>query len=146
MSNASAEDIAKLTQRVQNDPAIRNLIARGVIKYSDLLNADGTVNATRVKQISDALAKRGLAEKSQGSQIYNMYARQQTTPGFKSTGLPSGLQNTEAWPNLTPPSSKMGHIWPILVFFPKGLYSATRLCAPHVSLPDRSRCETADRD
>ena len=65
---------------------------RGVIKYSDLLNADGSINGPRMKQISEALAKRGLAEKSQGSQIYNMYARQQTTPGFKSTGLPSGLR------------------------------------------------------
>ena len=64
MSNASPEDIAKLAQQVQNDPAIKSLIARGVIKYSDLLNADGTVNATRVKQISEELAKRGLAEKS----------------------------------------------------------------------------------
>ena len=43
---------------------------------------------------------------------------------------------------LTPPSSKMGHI---LVNFSNALYSAIRLCAPHVSLPDRSRCETADR-
>ena len=92
MSNASAEDIAKLAQQVQNDPAIKSLIARGVIKYSDLLNADGTVNGRRLKQISEALAKRGLAEKGQASQIYNMYARQHTTPGFNSTGLPSGLK------------------------------------------------------
>ena len=68
MSNASAEDIAKLAQQVQNDPAIKSLIARGVIKYSDLLNADGTVNGRRLKQISEALAKRGLAEKGQASQ------------------------------------------------------------------------------
>eukprot|EP01043_Picozoa_sp_COSAG02_P044635 COSAG02_NODE_4005_length_5922_cov_40.612227_6_plen_115_part_00 len=58
MSNASAEDIAKLTQQVQNDPAIKSLIARGVIKYSDLLNADGSINGPRMKQISEALAKR----------------------------------------------------------------------------------------
>ena len=29
--------------------------------------------------------------------------------------------------------------------FFEGLYSAIRLCAPHVSSPDRSRFETADR-
>ena len=58
MSNASAEDIAKLAQQVQNDPAIKSLIARGVIKYSDLLNADGTVNGRRLKQISEALVTR----------------------------------------------------------------------------------------
>lgn len=92
MERDTPEQIARLTQEVENDPTIKRLIARGVIKYSDLLNRNGTVNAPRIKRISEALAKRGLAEKGQASQMYNMYARQQTTPGFKSTGLPSGLK------------------------------------------------------
>ena len=64
------------------------------------------------------------------------------TPIYSISSTTSTIYWCPASPFLTPPSSKMGHI---LVNFSNTRYSAIRLCAPHVSLPDRSRCETADR-
>lgn len=90
MRNATPAQIAALVKQVESDPAIRALINRGVIKYSDLLTPDGSIDTERLKRLTREVAVQGVRTKQEATQAYKMYARQQTVSHMRP--LPNGLR------------------------------------------------------
>ena len=83
-----------------------------MIKYSDLLKPDGTIDTAKIAQLRREVQAQGVQVKRQADQVYNMYARRRTVPQMKPVGNELRVFTTA---RVTVHSTQYGRLVPVLV-------------------------------
>ena len=104
LRGASPELIAQISTQLTTNPILTRLVARGLVKWEDLLKQgpDGTsvIDTEKIASLQIALQKHGQLASQQAMGTLSRYAVQQTTAGDKPTSV-AGL------------SVYMGPRWPV---------------------------------
>jgi len=91
----SPDQLAVLSDQLEANPAVQNLVSSGLLKWDDLLrkNEDGksVIDFTKIQKVSSAMRERSQSVSANTKQTYQRFAEERVRPGYKSNTKLKGL-------------------------------------------------------
>ena len=102
----SPDQLAVLSDQLEANPAVQNLVSSGLLKWDDLLrkNEDGksVIDFTKIQKVSSAMRERSQSVSANTKQTYQRFAEERVRPGYKSNTKLKGLLSFTG-PRFMPP-------------------------------------------
>ena len=91
----SPDQLAVLSDQLEANPAVQNLVSSGLLKWDDLLrkNEDGksVIDFTKIQKVSSAMRERSQSMNVSTKQTYQRFTEERVRPGYKSNTKLKGL-------------------------------------------------------
>ena len=102
----SPDQLAVLSDQLEANPAVQNLVSSGMLKWDDLLRKDGdgksVIDFAKIQKVSNAMRQRAQSMNVSTKQTYQRFAEERVRPGYKSNTKLKGLLSFTG-PRFMPP-------------------------------------------
>eukprot|EP01043_Picozoa_sp_COSAG02_P051770 COSAG02_NODE_5491_length_4285_cov_191.599379_6_plen_149_part_00 len=87
------------TRALEEEPGIQRLVNDGLLKWQDLLGANGQLDVAAVARVRTMLQQQQVRKENEVQSAYAMFNRIETQPGRKSLGAGQSLTFPAMWSN-----------------------------------------------
>ena len=87
------------TRTIEQEPEIQRLVNDGLLKWQDLLNANGRLDMAAVGRVRAMLQQQQVRKENEMQSAYAMFNRIETQPGRKALGKGESLWFPAMWSN-----------------------------------------------
>ena len=87
------------TRTIEQEPEIQRLVNDGLLKWQDLLNANGRLDMAAVGRVRTMLQQQQVRKENEMQSTYAMFNRIETQPGRKALGKGESLWFPAMWSN-----------------------------------------------
>ena len=91
--------LQEATLAIEQEPEIQRLVNNGLLKWQDLLDANGELDMAAVGRVRMMLRKQQVLKENEVQSAYAMFNRIETQPGRKSLGAGQSLWFPAMWSN-----------------------------------------------
>ena len=102
----SPDQLAVLSDQLEANPAVQNLVSSGMLKWDDLLRKDGdgksVIDFAKIQKVSNAMRQRAQSMNVSTKQTYQRFTEERVRPGYKSNTKLKGLLSFTG-PRFMPP-------------------------------------------
>ena len=91
--------LKEATLAIEQEPEIQRLVNNGLLKWQDLLGANGQLDMAAVGRVRMMLRKQQVLKENEVQSAYAMFNRIETQPGRKSLGAGQSLWFPAMWSN-----------------------------------------------
>ena len=91
--------LKEATLAIEQEPEIQRLVNNGLLKWQDLLGANGQLDMAAVGRVRMMLGKQQVLKENEVQSAYAMFNRIETQPGRKSLGAGQSLWFPAMWSN-----------------------------------------------
>jgi hypothetical protein len=102
----SPDQLAVLSDQLEANPAVQNLVSSGMLKWDDLLRKDvngkSVIDFAKIQKVSNAMRQRAQSMNVSTKQTYQRFAEERVRPGYKSNTKLKGLLSFTG-PRFMPP-------------------------------------------
>ena len=95
----SPADLKKAALAIEQEPELQRLVNNGLLKWQDLLDANGELDMAAVGRVRMMLRKQQVLKENEVQSAYAMFNRIETQPGRKSLGAGQSLWFPAMWSN-----------------------------------------------
>ena len=98
--------MAVLSDQLEANPAVQNLVSSGMLKWDDLLRKDedgkSVIDFAKIQKVSSAMRERSQSVNVSTKQTYQRFTEERVRPGYKSNTKLKGLLSFTG-PRFMPP-------------------------------------------
>jgi len=102
----SPDQLAVLSDQLEANPAVQNLVSSGMLKWDDLLRKDedgkSVIDFAKIQKVSSAMRERSQSVNVSTKQTYQRFTEERVRPGYKSNTKLKGLLSFTG-PRFMPP-------------------------------------------
>jgi hypothetical protein len=102
----SPDQLAVLSDQLESNPAVQNLVSSGLLKWDDLLGKDvdgkSVIDFAKIQKVSSAMRERAQSMNVSTKQTYQRFTEERVRPGYKSNTKLKGLLSFTG-PRFMPP-------------------------------------------
>jgi hypothetical protein len=102
----SPDQLAVLSDQLEANPAVQNLVSSGMLKWDDLLRKDvngkSVIDFAKIQKVSNAMRQRAQSMNVSTKQTYQRFTEERVRPGYKSNTKLKGLLSFTG-PRFMPP-------------------------------------------
>ena len=91
--------LEQATRTIEQEPEIQRLVNNGLLKWQDLLGANGQLDMAAVGRVRAMLQQQQVLKENEVQSAYAMFNRIETQPGRKSLGAGQSLWFPAMWSN-----------------------------------------------
>ena len=91
--------LEQATRTIEQEPEIQRLVNNGLLKWQDLLGANGQLDMAAVGRVRTMLQQQQVLKENEVQSAYAMFNRIETQPGRKSLGAGQSLWFPAMWSN-----------------------------------------------
>jgi hypothetical protein len=102
----SPDQLAVLSDQLESNPAVQNLVSSGLLKWDDLLGKDvdgkSVIDFAKIQKVSSAMRERSQSVSANTKQTYQRFAEERVRPGYQTNTQLKGLLSFTG-PRFMPP-------------------------------------------